>query len=855
MSKFFSLQGIFSSLFGVTAAIFVSACGGGGGGDSPAPAATAPSITTQPASVSTAAGQPANFSVVASGSGTLTYQWRRNGTAISGANSASYGIAATTLGDNGAQFTVVVSNSVGSVASNAAVLSVTAGVAPAQITTQPQAASVSAGQTATFTVVATGTAPLAYQWRRNGTNIAGAAASSYTTAATTVADNGAIFDVQVSNAAGSVTSAAALLTVTAAAVAPAITTQPANQTVSAGQSAVFSVVASGTAPLSYQWRRNGLNIAGATLNSYTTPATTSADSGASFSVVVTNSAGSATSNPASLTVVSAAVAPTITTQPQAATAQAGQTATFTVAATGTAPLAYQWLRNGVAITGAVNASHTTPALTTADNGVRYSVRVSNSAGTITSSEAVLTVTQPSSGLVGRAWTTGQLLETGDISVIAYQAGIDDSGRVVAAFVRSDGTRNVIYATRGQPNAAGVAPTWSAPQIIDVTATGQAVPVSSSGGSSWSLGVSPNGNAVLLWSSFARCTATTYSPFTGNNCRYLYYARYLASTNVWEPAVLIGDSPDSGRIGEQAFITDAGDVVFAYPGWIRSGSSSYTVQFAIARRANGASSLSTQLLSGEAGSTFGVDWYRFAVDNSGNILYARELVAAGTTDIVVYSGTLAAGLASAPVTLDTRNAAASLGTAAIGNNGRAIVVWEQNNGVENTVYIANRSSSSEPWQAIENGRDQPFSSAYVARFTSEGASKIYVLSSIGLRGLYDRPAGTTGWTFINSGDGFGSDYFDIARNGDVLAVDRFGSWASFDARTNSFVQRFTTATTGPGRILGVQTSSRAFGGTPLLAPNGVGAYLSVANFDVLPTPSQPAGDGRRTVDNLWGLFFK
>ncbi|MFN7609706.1 MAG: immunoglobulin domain-containing protein, partial [bacterium] len=217
--------------------------------DSPAPAATAPSITTQPASVSTAAGQPANFSVVASGSGTLTYQWRRNGTAISGANSASYGIAATTLGDNGAQFTVVVSNSVGSVASNAAVLSVTAGVAPAQITTQPQAASVSAWQTATFTVVATGTAPLAYQWRRNGTNIAGAAASSYTTTATTVADNGAIFDVQVSNAAGSVTSAAALLTVTAAAVAPAITTQPANQTVSAGQSAVFSVVASGTAPL------------------------------------------------------------------------------------------------------------------------------------------------------------------------------------------------------------------------------------------------------------------------------------------------------------------------------------------------------------------------------------------------------------------------------------------------------------------------------------------------------------------------------------------------------------------------------------------------------------------------------
>src|SRR5207245_2509130 len=92
------------------------------------------------------------------------------------------------------------------------------------------------------------------------------------------------------------------LTVTAASVAATITTQPVNQTVTAGQTATFTVVASGTAPLSYQWQKNGANIAGATSSSYTTPATAIADSGATFDVVVSNSVGNATSNLATLTV-------------------------------------------------------------------------------------------------------------------------------------------------------------------------------------------------------------------------------------------------------------------------------------------------------------------------------------------------------------------------------------------------------------------------------------------------------------------------------------------------------------------------------------------------------------------------
>jgi Immunoglobulin I-set domain len=170
------------------------------------------------------------------------------------------------------------------------------------ITTPPSPQTVTAGQTATFSVVASGTAPLTYQWQKGSMNISGATSASYTTSVTTTADSGSKFDVVVTNSVGSVTSSSAMLTVNAAGVAPTITTQPANQAVTAGQTATFSVVASGTAPLTYQWQENGAAISGATSSSYTTPVTTTANSGEQFRVVVTNTYGNMTSTSATLTV-------------------------------------------------------------------------------------------------------------------------------------------------------------------------------------------------------------------------------------------------------------------------------------------------------------------------------------------------------------------------------------------------------------------------------------------------------------------------------------------------------------------------------------------------------------------------
>lgn len=101
------------------------ACGGGGGGGTPPPPATAPAISTQPTDQSVQAGATATFTVTATGTAPLSYQWKKGGTAITGATSASYTTPATVVGDSGSSFTVTVTNSAGSVTSSAAVLTVT----------------------------------------------------------------------------------------------------------------------------------------------------------------------------------------------------------------------------------------------------------------------------------------------------------------------------------------------------------------------------------------------------------------------------------------------------------------------------------------------------------------------------------------------------------------------------------------------------------------------------------------------------------------------------------------------------------------------------------------------------------
>jgi hypothetical protein len=285
----------------------------------------------------------------------------------------------------------------------------TPGSSATAITAQPTDQSVVTGTTATFDVVASNAN--GYQWQRstdNGTtfiDVNGATTASYSTPVTTLADSGMQYRVVVSGVSNSVTSSAVMLTVTPVTVAPAISVQPAGQTITAGQDASFSVTASGTS-LSYQWRRstdggaNFTDIAGATNATLTLTAVPLADNAHQFRVVVSNSAGSVTSNTALLTVNPAQIIPAFSTQPASQSVIAPNTATFSVVATGTPSPTLQWQLSTNAggsftdIVGATGSSYTTPATGAGDNGNQYQVVATNASGTATSTAATLTVNVP-----------------------------------------------------------------------------------------------------------------------------------------------------------------------------------------------------------------------------------------------------------------------------------------------------------------------------------------------------------------------------------------------------------------------------------------------------------------------------
>ncbi len=175
-------------------------------------------------------------------------------------------------------------------------------------------------------------------------------------------------------------------------IAPTISAQPSHQTVTAGQTATFTVAATGDAPLSYQWKKDGIDITGATASTLTITDADESDAG-SYTCYVSNAAGNVTSNAATLTVNPVPVAPAITGQPNNQIVTAGQTATFTVTATGTAPLSHQWKKDGTDIPGATASTLTITDADESDAG-SYTCYVSNAAGNITSNTATLTVNQP-----------------------------------------------------------------------------------------------------------------------------------------------------------------------------------------------------------------------------------------------------------------------------------------------------------------------------------------------------------------------------------------------------------------------------------------------------------------------------
>lgn len=300
-------------------------------------AASAPSILVHPVSQAVYEGFPITMTVTADGTPPLTYQWQRNpggNTAfanIVGATLDTYTTPDTTvaagLANNGDTYRCAVTNSVSTVFSNIATITVNVTDAPLFVAHPSPQVVVEPG-IALFDVVVIGTPTPTFQWQRNpGGNTAfvdipGATTNQYVTPVTSVtgggANNGDTYRCVASNIAGVVLSNAALLTVNPLVVAPSISIQPGNRTVTSPDVATFSITVGGTAPFTYQWQRQPFGSSGfvdvssgtgGTTASYSTDVTSvtggGANNGDAYQCVVTNSAGTVTSNVVVLTVNSA----------------------------------------------------------------------------------------------------------------------------------------------------------------------------------------------------------------------------------------------------------------------------------------------------------------------------------------------------------------------------------------------------------------------------------------------------------------------------------------------------------------------------------------------------------------------
>ena len=423
---------------------------------------SAPSITQQPQSESVNLGSGATFTVTGSGTPNPTYQWYFNGTAITGATNASFAIS-TTQASNAGQYTVTLTNQVGSITSNPATLKIIQPAVNVSITQQPQTQTIFVSQAVTFSVSALGSAPLSYQWLFNGVPIPSATSSVYTLTNTQTSSAGS-YSVVVTNPVSSVTSLNALLSVLLPFSAPVISLQPNSQIVQVGSQATFAVATSTSGTTSYQWYLNGAIIYGATASTYSILNCQASNAG-SYMVVLSNAAGSTASLAAVLSVTNPAIAPVITLQPQSQTSVIGNTVTFTVLASGTPSPTYQWYNNWVPITSATSSSLTLNSVQFTDQG-SYTVIATNPANSVTSAAAILTlqnasgspfITTVSGVSMDSTHITSNTLSTTTSSTLAVPLG---GSATLTATATGNPSPNFQWYFNGQSIAGANGPSYS-----------------------------------------------------------------------------------------------------------------------------------------------------------------------------------------------------------------------------------------------------------------------------------------------------------------------------------------------------------------------------------------------------------
>ncbi len=370
-------------------------------------------VSAQPTGQAGNVGASATFTAAATGTPTPTVQWQvsTDGGAtfnpIAGATSVTLSLSNITASQNGDEYEAVFTNTTGSAFSQAAVLNVNS--APT-MTTQPADQTVAEQSNATFMAAAGGYPAATVQWEvsTNGgvsfSNISGATSATLTLNGVSSSESGNQYEAVFTNSFGSITSTAATLTVTD--IAPVVTSQPASDTVTAGNTATFTAAASGLPAPNVQWEvstnggvsfstiSNGSVYGGVTTDTLSVVST--GLDGDEYEAVFTNPAGSAASNAATLWLTNY---PKVTIQPVSVTTAAGTTVTLSTSGTGASPLTLQWRvsTNGGAsftnISGATTATLKLTNVSLAMSGNLYDVIYTDGLGSVTSNTATLTVTE------------------------------------------------------------------------------------------------------------------------------------------------------------------------------------------------------------------------------------------------------------------------------------------------------------------------------------------------------------------------------------------------------------------------------------------------------------------------------
>jgi len=337
-----------------------------------------PSLIQQPAPIEVSQGSLLTLSAVAFGEPPLTFQWLRNGVPVQTSASSNYVVTNASLVDVGL-YEVIVTNALGQAQSQKFLVTLSG---PPIILQQPVGQVVLPGTNIVLEVIASGSLPLSYLWQKNGQVIPGE--EGRTLSLTNVAPTDAgFYSVAVGNALGVVVSSFADVTVI---TPPTILIQPTNRLGALGSTLALSVSALSQVTPAYQWRFQQVPLAGAT-NSTLVLVGLSLTNQGDYDVVITNPAGSVTSQEVSVMVQTP---PSLLQQPVGATVNVGQNASFAASSAGTGPLNFQWMRDGVPIPGQTGSTLFLPGVARTDQAT-YSVRVDNAVGSAISSAAPLRV--------------------------------------------------------------------------------------------------------------------------------------------------------------------------------------------------------------------------------------------------------------------------------------------------------------------------------------------------------------------------------------------------------------------------------------------------------------------------------